>query len=78
MTATKKLRKNPNPPTRSALARPAGSAQAYWTVYHTDGEELGLLPVKFVCGKMARRHARLWNKQYPGHRVLAPNNKIQP
>jgi hypothetical protein len=74
MTATKKLRKHPKPPTRSALARPAGSAQAYWTVYHTDGEELGLLPVKFVNEQMARSHARLWNKQYPGHRVLAIMN----
>lgn len=46
-----------------------------WTVIHPDGEELGLLPVTFVSAKMARESARLWNKQYPGHRVIAPNDQ---
>ena len=44
-----------------------------WTVMHPVGDELGLLPVTFVSAKMAYRPARLWNKQTPGHRVVAPH-----
>jgi hypothetical protein len=50
-----------------------------WKVIHPDGEELGLLPVTFVSGKMAKQAARLWNKQYPGHRILnPPNDPLRP
>ena len=56
----------PNPKMRAPDTRPR------WTVMHPDGDELGLLPVTFVSAKMAYRSARLWNKQTPGHRVVAP------
>jgi hypothetical protein len=54
MTATKKSRQHPKPPTRSALARPTGSARA-WLVMRDGREE------SFYCHdtKLMMRYLRM-------------------
>lgn len=47
-----------------------------WTVYHPDGEELGLTPRRFDSEFMARAVAARWNKNVPGHVVIPPEDTV--
>jgi hypothetical protein len=56
----------------SEPSRPtAGSG--LWTVFHSDGDEAGLMSRKFATEAEARAKCDEWNRAYSGHVVIPPN-----
>ena len=43
-----------------------------WTVFHPDGDELGLTSREFGTEREAIAKCEEWNKTYPGHVVISP------
>ena len=75
MTATKKLRQHPKPPTRSALARPTGSASCphFWYYGYDRGRKVRMCGVAGCLLKQVWE----WNHNTGEWKNVTPNATVE-